>query len=346
MTATTSAERRRVPAVLFEVTERCNLDCLYCYNVHKRPGGGTKAVGSYERARAVLERLFEIADVGRVTFSGGEPFLAERFVDHVRFCRERGKGVLVTSNGNGGTDAAYEALVALGVETFVFPFHSADPAVHDAMSSVPGSHAHSLASLERVRDLGAKAIPIAVLTRKNAGLIAETLLALKARGFRRIIVNRVNAGGRAITEAERIALGVAELRAAYAAVNDIAEKCGLWISSNVCTPHCVLDPADYPRVGFGACDVDLENRPITIDTAGDIRFCNHSPVVMGNLFRDDLGAVLSSEYALRWRDTVPDECAGCGRFSECMGGCRAASEQLGFDMRRVDPIAWGRVGVL
>jgi len=291
--------------------------------------------------RAVLERLFQIAEIGRVTFSGGEPFLAERFADHVRFCRERGKGVLVTSNGNGGSNADLSELVSLGVETFVFPFHAAAPEVHDALTGVSGSHARALASLETARSLGAQAIPIAVLTRLNADFIAETLFALKRRGFRRIIVNRLNAGGRAIAEAGRIGLTVAELRSAFAAVNDIAEKCGLWISSNVCTPHCVLDPRDYPRIGFGACDVDLDNRPITVDTAGDVRFCNHSPVVMGNIFRDDLDAVFSSEYARRWRDTVPVECEGCAEFRACMGGCRAASEQLGFDMRRVDPIAWG-----
>ena len=340
----TSAEHRRIPAVLFEVCERCNLDCAYCYSVHKRPGGVPAARGSYGAARAVLERLFEIADVGRVTFSGGEPFLADGFEDHVRFCRERGKGVLVTSNGNGGGEEEYARLVALGVETFVFPFHSVDPAAHDSLTGVPGSHAKAAASLSAVRALGGIAVPIIVLTRLNADGLESTLLELKARGFRRIIVNRVNAGGRAISEAGRIALGVGELRAAFAVAEDVAEKCGLWITSNICTPHCVLDPRDYPRIGFGACDVDLENRPVTVDTAGDVRFCNHSPIVMGNIFKDELGAIFSSEYARRWRETVPEECAGCGRFRECVGGCRAASEQLGFDMSRVDPIAWGLTG--
>jgi len=329
-----------LPSVLFEVTTRCNLDCLYCYNVFKRPGGGTPVAGSHALARATLDRLFEVARVRRVTMSGGEPLLAEGFVELVRHCRERGRRVLITSNGNAGDEHTYRELSALGIETWVLPLHSADPAVHDAMTQRPGSHARSLAALAQLRTLGDEVTPIMVITKLNVNDVERTLLFLKERGFRRIIANRFNYGGRGIIEADRLALTGAEIRAVFGRINDLTERCGLWVSANICTPHCVLDPRDYPRVGFGVCDLNLSNRPITLEVNGDVRFCNHSPEIMGNLFRDDLKAILSTSYARRWEISVPERCRDCDRWEACAGGCRAAAEQLGHDMREIDPIAW------
>jgi len=332
--------RPALSSVLFEVTERCNLGCRYCYNVYKRPGGAPPARGSYTRARAVLERLFAVADVERVTMSGGEPFLAERFMDLVRFCFAEGKRLIITSNGNGGSDDEYRELVELGLTNIVMPFHSIRAEEHDAMTGRDGSQRRSLESLELVRALGGRATPIVVITRLNHASLAETVLFLKRRGFRRMIINRFNYGGRGIREAGRLALTVTELRRAYEVVNELAVRCGLWVSANICTPHCVLDPTDYPRIGFGACDIEMDGRPFTMDTDGDVRFCNHSPVVMGNIFADDLRAMLATDYARTWERAVPEQCADCGRWEACVGGCRAAAEQLGCDQTEVDPIAW------
>jgi pyrroloquinoline quinone biosynthesis protein E len=332
--------RPYLPSVLFEVTTRCNLDCLYCYNVFKRPGGSAPEACSFEQTSRTLDRILEVARVRRVTMSGGEPLLADRFVDLVRRCRERGRRVLITSNGNGGDDRTLRELSALGIETWVLPVHSASPAVHDAMTQRPGSHARSLASIDLLRALGDEVTPIVVITRLNVGDVEKTMLFLKDRGCRRIIMNRFNIGGRGIREADRLALTGAEIRAVFERINDLTAKCGLWVSANICTPHCVLDPRDYPRVGFGVCDLNLASRPITLEANGDVRFCNHSPEIMGNIFRDDLREMVSTAYARRWETAVPERCRGCDRWEACAGGCRAAAEQLGRDMTEVDPIAW------
>ena len=62
------------------------------------------------------------------------------------------------------------------------------------------------------------------------------------------------------TEPSRTIVCNEELQQTFDRINDMAAKCGLWVTSNVCTPHCVLDPERYPRVGVGACDLNLENQ--------------------------------------------------------------------------------------
>ena len=113
--------------VVFETTSKCNLNCQYCYNVHKMPGGPKGIVGGFSQAKKTLSRLFGKADVSSVTMSGGEPFLSERFLELALYCRMKSKQVVVITNGTVGTREDYRALIDIGVKTFELPLHSPTP---------------------------------------------------------------------------------------------------------------------------------------------------------------------------------------------------------------------------
>jgi radical SAM protein with 4Fe4S-binding SPASM domain len=92
---------------------------------------------------------------------------------------------------------------------------------------------------------------------------------------------------------------------------------------------------------MSACHPARAERPFTLDTAGNLRFCNHSPVVMGNIFEERLETILSSKYLEQWRSVVPDFCSRCDLYTKCYGGCRAAAEQAGLSLYHLDPILYG-----
>lgn len=75
-----------------------------------------------------------------------------------------------------------------------------------------------------------------------------------------------------------------------------------------------------------------------MDINGDIRLCNHSPVVAGNIFEKELKDILYSSYANSWNEIIPNFCSNCNKWSICRGGCRAASEQYALGLSHVDPI--------
>jgi len=79
-------------------------------------------------------------------------------------------------------------------------------------------------------------------------------------------------------------------------------------------------------------------RPITLDINGNIRLCNHSPVVAGNIYRKELDDILYSDYTTEWETAVPDLCKPCSHWAVCKGGCRAASEQCFGSLKKEDPI--------
>ncbi len=331
--------RPRLSNIAFEITSGCNLDCVYCYNIWKSPGAGiAPGQGSYKKSIRTLREFFRQADVPNVTLTGGEPFLAERFMEVALFCRMEGKGVTLITNGTSGTPAQYNDLLKVGVSLFELPVHSSDEAVHDMMAGVHGSWRKSVASVNSLCEIGADPVVVIVLTRFNIESVARTLDFIASLGVKRVMVNRYNIGGRYTANPAAVSATHSQLRNAFAGIECKAPELGLRVTSNVCTPRCILDPHDYPHIGFGNCSPDMARRPLTLDMDGSIRLCNHSPVVAGNIFAEPLEDILKSAYAKSWGTTVPEYCADCGMWKDCLGGCRAASEQCGLGLGHPDPL--------
>lgn len=331
-------ERLQLYNVAFELTDKCNLACRYCYNVWKIPGAEHQPFDSYDKAIKALKQLFLQADVRNVTLTGGEPFVAQRIKEIALFCRMEGKTVTVISNGFKGTADDYSSMIAMGVTLFEFPIHSADEAIHDHITQVRGSWKKSINSIRAVQSMKGYPVPVIVLTKYNVEVLNETLDFIADLGLRRIMMNRYNIGGCGTADPASVSATHDQLKTAFAVANTKAKELGLVISSNVCSPDCLIDPSDYPLIMFGHCSEDVLRKPITMDINGNIRLCNHSPVVAGNIYKEDLTTILYSSYANSWNEIVPDFCSECEKWATCRGGCRAASEQCGLGLAHVDPI--------
>lgn len=332
------ADKIKLLSISIELTDKCNLACRYCYNIWKVPGAESVCFDSYSKAVDVLKKFFEQVEVRNVTLTGGEPFVAERVKEVALFCRMRGKSVTVISNGYKGTKSDYKSLIDMGVTLFEFPIHAADDSVHDFITQVIGSWQHSIKSIQAVQRLGGMPIPVIVLTKFNIEVLDETLDFISGLGLSRIMMNRYNIGGCASSDPASVSASHQQLKNAFAIANRKAEELDLVISSNVCSPDCLLDPSQYPHIYFGHCSENILHKPLTLDINGNIRFCNHSPVVAGNIYNQDIHNILYSPYANSWQEIVPEFCSECDKWSSCRGGCRAASEQCGLGLGHVDPI--------
>ncbi len=330
--------KHNLPVIVFEVTSACNLDCLYCYNIWKRNGEEFGHFNSYKKARATLKKAFKTLDCNTIAFTGGEPTLAERLPELVLYCRLKKKNVTVITNGYTNDHKRYEELFRLGVGLFELPLHSHDSAVHDAMTGKAGSHARTLQSIKYLKSLGANVVIDMVLTKKNIPYMAETLRFYAELGIDRIMFTRFNIGGRGISNAALLMPSKDALRKAFATADKLAPELGLTITSNVCTPLCVLDPADYVNIGTQSCSANVDNMPVTLDIDGNVRICNHSPVVIGNIHEQKPGEIFESGYIKSWKTVKPGYCSNCMKWDHCFGGCRAASEQIGTGLGSPDPI--------
>lgn len=323
--------------LIFEITQECNLNCLYCYNYWRRKGSTTQST-TFKETKGTIKRIIDSVDFKHVTITGGEPFLADGLEEIVLKCRLKGKGVSVITNGTAAKQSNYQMLIDLGVSLFEIPFHSFNSSIHDSMTGHSGSFEKVLESIRFLKETKTEICLICVLTKINIGDFYETLEAANTLGIKRFMIARLNIGGRGIENANEIIPSLAELRFAFKIANDFVQTHKMKISANVCVPFCVIDPLEYPNIPISSCASDLTKRPVTIDSFGNMRMCNHSPRILGNIHSESINSIVKSEYVNVWDSSRPKYCLECTQWSKCRGGCRAASEQLGRSLNNADPI--------
>ena len=273
----------RIDHLVYELTGACNQCCRFCYN-YWRDGSTPIAPPDPSKARKTLKKMLSQASVGSLSFSGGEPLLLSNIHDLVLHARFKGSKVNVLTNGSLLTADALENFQSLGVSVIQIPLLSADASVHDYLTNVPGSWEKAVDALRRTGHAGIGAA-VLVITKVNAPGVAETLGLIRDCGIRTVMVNRFNIGGNGIRNAQELVPDRKTLQDAFTAVEAFAAaNPEMHFVSGVCTPLCYLDTAPYPHIRFTKCSTDLTGRPVTVNYNGDVRFCNHSPRVLGNIY--------------------------------------------------------------
>jgi radical SAM protein with 4Fe4S-binding SPASM domain len=79
-------------------------------------------------------------------------------------------------------------------------------------------------------------------------------------------------------------------------------------------------------LGFGFCAAGSERAYYTLDPLGNLRPCNHTHTILGNLFDEPFAALIAPERMDAFTRAIPAFCAECARRSECQGGCKAAAQ--------------------
>jgi radical SAM protein with 4Fe4S-binding SPASM domain len=321
----------------FELTPDCNLSCQFCYNHWKGNDIYEAAQSSYKKNRKALRELLKQSSINQVVFTGGEPLMAERFSELVLYARMKGITVSIISNGSYAEPEKYIELHKLGVGLFQISLQASQAKIHDAICNRNGAWERTTNTIKTLINDNAEVIGVFVLSNLNKTEVAPTLELMHSLGIRRVMFNRFNIGGLGSENTEKLLLALSDLKDAFKVASDTARRLGLVITSNVCTPICILDPSQYRNISFTYCSDDFSRRPITLNSDGDIRFCNHSPVVLGNIFNEHLREIFTSDQARLWIETTPEYCKSCASYFKCKGGCRAAAEQLGLGLD-VDPI--------
>ncbi len=98
-------KERKLCSVHFELTPKCNFKCIHCYlqNVH------SQTQLSFERVIEILDILYE-QGVLFITFTGGEIFLRDDFLDIYMYAKKRGFLIELFTNASLITDYAINIL--------------------------------------------------------------------------------------------------------------------------------------------------------------------------------------------------------------------------------------------
>ena len=316
----------RLQSLIFEVTQRCNHACLHCYNVWQ--GGGAYPRGELDTTHTLelLAKALDETNCHHITLTGGEPLLRPDLPDILEFLQRRGVQVTVISNGRLLDQATTSNLVQHGVGLFELPLLSHTRRVHDELSGVPGAWDAVLAAMANIRLQHGLVVAAFVATRRNIDHLYETIRLAFAFGARGIMLNRFNPGGRGREHLQELLPSAAQVAQALATAEAASIEFNLPISCSIPIQPCLIDINRFPHLGFGFCAAGSARAYYTLDPLGNLRPCNHTDIILGNLFEASFTDIINSQQMQAFTCAVPPFCADCTRRDECQGGCKASAQ--------------------
>ncbi len=325
-----TSAKPRIHSLIFEVTQRCNHACLHCYNVWN---GGNGAGAAYprgeldtERTLALLGKALDETICSHVTLTGGEPLLRSDLPAILDFLRGRNKQITIISNGRLLSEAAAVDCLDRGVGLFELPLLSHQREIHDRLSGAPGAWDAVLDAMANVRLHHGRFAAAFVVTRLNIGHAAEVMKLAFAFGAQAVMFNRFNPGGRGRTNLELLLPSAEQVRRALAAADSASAEYGLPVSCSIPIQPCLIDTRDFPHIGFAYCAAGGERAYYALDPIGNLRPCNHTPLILGNLFEESFSEIVAPERMCAFCGSIPAFCNPCARRLECQGGCKAAAQ--------------------
>lgn len=310
------------PFLFFEVTRRCNRDCVYCY---ASPAAGDREL-SAARLDAILERLLPQATPRGVTFIGGEPLLNTELTALVRRVAQLKVGVALSTNAMDLDRMKIDELIDAGTTAFEVSYDSPEPLTYERLtrSSRARPSGDYLGRLQTaLTDLVRSGVRVSVgamMTRYNLGQLEELLQICFALGVGRVSLNQVAMVG-AARNAPDLVPSDGALAEALAGINATAAALGIRVGVGLPVEPCRLSPEHFPALEFERCHCGLDKW--MIEPSGDVRVCELAPDTVGNVFRESWRAIATSVAVQRFRAGQPREaCRTCNDWSSCGGGCR------------------------
>jgi radical SAM protein with 4Fe4S-binding SPASM domain len=274
------------------LTNDCNLTCSHCY----------RDTGRVDRlSLADVRRVCESVPVRSVNLGTGENGLHPEFHAILRYLRERGIAIALTSNGYSTAVLNDEELGAFADVEF-----SLDFATGSEQDSWRGSGNWRLVldQTARCRTLGVPVTIIAVMMRTNYDKLSAigALAATQGANF------RVNVYQAVKTDAFSL-----DYEQFWTGFRRLLESCALAVCN---------EPIVRAILGIETASGGCGKSTIRVTPTGDVLPCVYWPkrsLRLGEL--EKWGAAIVNAPAFRELDQIPHFCGSCRFVESCRGGC-------------------------
>jgi heme b synthase len=333
--------------VAWEVTRRCNLNCVHCRASSER---GPYS-GELGHAKAV-EILDQIALLGNpiIIITGGEPLLREDIFDLARYGNQKGLRTALATNGTLLTSRLAKEIKASGIERVSISLDGADAEEHDSFRQVQGAFDSSLRGIAILKAEGIEFQINSTITKHNVrsidkilqtavdlGAVAHHIFLLVPTGRAREMVNQEIGP----IEYERVLHWLYKMRS----------KTPLHLKAT-CAPHYYRilrqeAQARGERVDFPTYGLDAVTKGCLAGTGfcfishdGIVQPCGYLELNCGDLKTSSFGDIWrNSEIFKNLRDLsgYKGKCGRCEYLQFC-GGCRARAYEATGDYMAEEPM--------
>ncbi len=341
--------------VVWNFTNRCNLDCLHCQQDSSRPIYPELTTPEVFR---VIDNMSE-AGVAILTFSGGEPLLRKDLFQAVKKASDKGMMCTIASNGTLMTKEIVHELSKAGIRRVEIGLDGARAGTHDFLRNRVGSLKATIKGIKNCADLGFEELAITMtLHSKNITELEDTMRLAESLGVTRFYLNRLIPAGRGlqtsyldVTPKEKIKALETLYEKFY---RSVTEGFGMQCYARGMTYYSRLgyERSDgkvftvsealsgYEKMfqekfgfeiskivrklasGFSGCSVGLTYAGLT--ASGDLLPCVPAPIKLGNLLERNLEEILANNGLLNYvrnRKALKGSCKIC-EYGEICSGCR------------------------
>ncbi len=341
------------------ITERCNFNCLHCYEAVDNQISRSEM--SLSDCRKLL-REARNCGIQNIKITGGEPLIHPDFLTILKSVYEYEMTVgRINSNVHFLTEQLAEEIRAIdGKILFNVSYDGAG--YHDWMRNRKGAEKDLLSKIKILVDKGFHVCAAMTLNRVNLDAAEDSLKKLEELGVQEFRIIRTSETPRWLLNAKDACLTFEEY---YDAMTDLCRKFAseehtidLNIFHFVIIRHryrcyylapVTCSPERYDP-GLPLCSDARDN--ITVTPSGDVYPCTPSPgvykaggVCFGNVFDNGLKPLLQDGpflafvrkgvHAVKEHDP---KCASCRFFPQCTGGCRLIAYGLSGDLLSHDPM--------
>ena|GEM_PF-3495686 len=311
--------------MFLDLTSRCNLRCLYCFNYHK-----LNLPASHLEIE-LIEKILQsplAPGVKNWFLSGGEPLCYPHLDEALRLFQRHGHRPKLATNGILLTPENIDRWVSFGVQSVQFSFDTLKPAVFKNLSA--GSAKNHRAILENMKSAVAsplRVIASSVLTKANVREIEDIM----------------RLGYESGVDSYTLYPDVPARKLNGDLVVPIPEQLELFdhlfgVYSNMCPVHlidlsipCFQYSDVYARwkdrlnIRVHPCGAGQFNLKITSEGKVSVCICQDAAeFIVGDLHERTIDEIWGSPEIQRFRSAHKDipECSSCEIQSQCRGGCR------------------------
>ena len=165
--------------IAWEVTGRCNLDCVHCRsssNLEAAAGDWT-----LDEAKTLIDDISEYASPVLV-LSGGEPLMRPDLFDIAQHGTDKGLRMCIATNGTLIDDSICEKMKKTGIRMVSLSLDGSTAAVHDNFRNQPGAFEGTMRGVEFLKKHDIPFLFNSSFTKRNQHDVKETYKLAKSLG--------------------------------------------------------------------------------------------------------------------------------------------------------------------
>lgn len=319
------------PSVVLELTYRCNHHCIFCscpwYAPHSEYSKGDEmGLNEWKKTIGILYQQ----GIQSFSISGGEAIIKDCMPEVVEYIYVEGlkrrirNPIVLISNGLAMKEEYLKLFKRCNVHlSMSLPGYSTFEE-HTGVDNADGV----LGWFEKAKQFGLHTTVNITVTQKNYHELFETISIGIVSGATSVLLNRFLPGGRGLNSMEELILTPKQVNGMLDTAEEVLTLSNRYGNLGTEVAYCsIREPNKYKHLQIGYQCAAAKGF-FVIDPAGNIRTCNHSPHIVGHIFKDPMIEDQNYWNLFAHSDCKPAMCSRCKMISKCDCGCREVANIL------------------